>query len=51
MEGPYWVEQGWMSLTRTVPDLLPFDFHSSRPWMPSLAVKNNLPPTPVRKVG
>ena len=32
-----------MSLTRTVPELLPFDFHSSWPWMPSSAVKNNCP--------
>ena len=32
-----------MSLTRTVPARLPFDFHSSRPWVPSSAAKNNLP--------
>ena len=38
-----------MSLTRTVPDLLPFDFHSSWPWTPSLAAKNSLPPTAVRE--
>ena len=40
-----------MSLTRTVPDPLPFDFHSSWPWTPSLAVKNNVPPTAVREEG
>ena len=32
-----------MSLTRTVPALVPFDFHSSSPWTPSLAVKYNFP--------
>ena len=31
--------------------LVPSDFHSSWPWMPSSAVKNNVPPTPVRRVG
>ena len=42
---------GLMSLTRTVPASVPSDFHSSRPWVPSSAVKNNVPPTPVRDVG
>src|SRR6478609_2363971 len=40
-----------MSLTRTVPDLVPSDFHSSRPWMASSAVKNTFPPTSVSPVG
>ena len=40
-----------MSLTRTVPALVPSDFHSSDPWVPSSAAKNNLPPTPVREEG
>jgi hypothetical protein len=40
-----------MSLTRTVPDSVPSDFHSSWPWVPSSAVKNNLPPTAVREEG
>jgi len=38
-----------MSLTRTVPALVPFDFHSSRPWVPSSVLKNNVPPTEVRE--
>src|SRR5262245_60953825 len=40
-----------MSLTRTVPASVPFDFHSSRPWTPSLAVKKTSPPTSVRESG
>ena len=38
-----------MSLTRTVPAVVPSVFHSSRPWMPSSAVKNSVPPA--RRVG
>ena len=34
-----------MSLTMTVPAAVPSLFHSSRPWMPSLAVKYSVPPT------
>ena len=40
-----------MFLTRTVPALVPSDFHSSRPWVPSLAAKNNRPPMAVREEG
>ena len=40
-----------MFLTRTVPALLPSDIHSSRPWVPSSAVKNNRPPMAVRYLG
>ena len=40
-----------MSLTRTVPASVPSVFHSSRPWVPSSAVKNSVPPTSVRYVG
>ena len=36
-------------MTRTVPASVPSDFHSSSPWVPSSAVKNNVPPTPVRE--
>ena len=32
-----------MSLTRTVPAAVPSLFHSSRPWVPSSAVKNRMP--------
>ena len=42
---------GLMSLTRTVPALVPSDFHSSRPWMPSSAVKNSVPPTSTNSEG
>jgi hypothetical protein len=40
-----------MSLTRTVPALVPSDFHSSRPWVPSSAVKNNVPRTSAKSEG
>src|SRR3954469_1118871 len=33
-----------MSLTRTVPDFVPFEAHSSALWTPSDAVKNTLLP-------
>ena len=39
-----------MSLTRTVPEEVPSDFHSSLPWLPSLAAKNSVP-FDVRQVG
>ena len=42
---------GVMFLTRTVPALVRSDFHSSRPWVPSLAVKNNLPRIAVSEAG
>lgn len=34
-----------MSLTRTVPALVPSLFHNSRPWAPSLATRKRVPPT------
>src|SRR5262245_42745792 len=40
-----------MSLTRVVPAEVPFDVHSSRPWLPSLALKNVTPLTLVREFG
>ena len=40
-----------MSLTRTVPAVVPSDFQSSVPWVPSLAAKNSVPPTFVRFPG
>src|SRR3954470_14208142 len=40
-----------MSLTRTVPVLVPSDLHSSRPRRPSPAVKNTRSPTTVRDEG
>ena len=40
-----------MSLTRTVPALVPFDFHSSLPCLPWSAVKNNFPSTAVKWAG
>ena len=36
---------GLMSLTRTVPAVVPSVFHSSLPWTPSSAAKNSVPPT------
>ena len=42
---------GLMSLTMTVPASVPSLFHSSRPWVPSLAVKNSVPLTFVRALG
>ena len=42
---------GLMSLTMTVPDPLPFDLHSSWPWVMSSAAKNNVPPRAVRDEG
>ena len=41
---PHRLSLGLMFLTRTVPALLPSDFHSSSPWVPSSAAKNNRPP-------
>ena len=43
-------ESGLIFLTRTVPALLPSDFHA-RPWTPSSAVKNSVSPTTVRSSG
>src|SRR3954463_2044362 len=43
--------RGLMSLTRTVPAFVPSEVHSSFPWTPSSAVKNNRPPTSVRFEG
>ena len=40
-----------MSLTRTVPAAVPSLFHSSLPWVPSLAAKKSVEPTAVRFVG
>ena len=40
-----------MSLTRTVPAAVPSLFHSSAPFVPSLAVKNSVPLTFVRLLG
>ena len=37
-----------ISLTSTVPAAVPSLFHSSVPWVPSLALKNNVPLTFVR---
>ena len=34
-----------MSLTSTVPAVVPSDFHSSLPWVPSKAEKYTVPPT------
>src|SRR5207302_660138 len=42
---------GLMSLTRTVPAALPSLFHNSRPFTPSSATKNSVPPTAVRYPG
>ena len=42
---------GLMSLTRTVPAAVPSLFHSSRPFVPSSAVKNSVPLTSVRLLG
>src|SRR5262249_39337141 len=40
-----------MSLTRAVPVEEPSLFHSSLPWLPSLAEKKSVPPTFLRKAG
>src|SRR4029078_8930751 len=40
-----------MSLTRTVPPVVPSDFQSSAPFVPSSAVKKTVPPTLVRRNG
>src|SRR6478609_1213175 len=50
--GPTWSPScGLMFLTRTVPALVPSDFQSSRPWEPSVALKNSVPPTLVSQQG
>src|SRR5947209_18849823 len=40
-----------MSLTITVPASVPSDFHNSRPWTPSSAVKYRVLPTATRLSG
>src|SRR5690242_8314927 len=40
-----------MSLTITVPAVVPSDFHSSLPWVPSSAAKNSFPTTSVKPDG
>src|SRR4051812_22832358 len=42
---------GKASLTMAVPAAVPSDFHSSKPWGPSLAEKNRVLPTAVRLRG
>src|SRR3712207_7915214 len=48
---PPWESSGLMSLTRSVPALVPSDFHSSLPWPPPLAAKYNRPAHRVRRYG
>ncbi|GCA81669.1 hypothetical protein MiTs_03688 [Microcystis aeruginosa NIES-2521] len=42
---------GQISLTRTVPAAVPSLFHNSKPLTPSLALKNRVLPTAVRRLG
>src|SRR5690349_1543953 len=42
---------GQMSLTNCVPVVVPSDFHSSTPWVTSLAIKNSSPFTLVSSIG
>ena len=42
---------GLMSLTSLVPAAVPFDFQSSRPWLPSSALKKSDPSASARSKG
>jgi hypothetical protein len=51
----YWgfepLTPGQMSATSAVPAAVPSERHSSKPWTPSSALKNNVSPSTARLVG